>query len=162
MSTTAPTAFRLTGWHVLASVVVFFGVFITVDVLMAIDAYRTYSGEVSTSPYEDGLAYDSQLDQQREQAQLAWKMTLALAGPGEVRLSATTATGQALDGLTVSGRLERPATETGRIDLAFQPRGSGVYVARVAGLPAGGWDARISAYDHHGRRFDAERRLTAP
>ena len=58
MSTTASTAFRLTGWHVLASVVLFFGVFITVDVLMAIDAYRTYSGEVSTSPYEDGLAFN--------------------------------------------------------------------------------------------------------
>lgn len=162
MSTTASTAFRLTGWHVLASVVLFFGVFITVDVLMAIDAYRTYSGEVSTSPYEDGLAYDSQLDQQRNQARLAWKMALGLTGPGEIRLSAATASGQALDGLMVTGRLERPATEKGRIDLVFQPRGGGVYVARAGRLPAGGWDARISAYDRHGRRFDAERRLIAP
>ena len=162
MSTAAPPAFRLNGWHVLAACVAFFATVTAVDVMMAVDAYRTHSGEVSTSPYEDGLAYDSQLDQQRAQARLGWKLGLGLNAPGEVRLTAATAHGVALDGLRVGGRLERPATETGRIDLVFEPRGAGVYVARVASLPQGAWDARVSAYDSQHRRFDAERRLIAP
>lgn len=162
MTAAASPGFRINGWHVLAGFLAFFVVVTAVDVVMAVDAYRTHSGEVSTSPYEDGLAYDSQLDQQRNQARLGWRMALGLGASGEVRLTAATATGAALDGLRVTGRLERPATEEGRIDLAFQPLGPGVYVAQPSRLPAGAWDARISAYDRHGRRFDAERRLIAP
>jgi len=161
MTAIARPAFRITGWHVLAGFLAFFVAVTAVDVLMVVDAYRTHSGEVSTSPYEDGLAYDSQLDQQRTQARLGWKMTLALAG-GEIRVAAQSAGGAPLDGLRLTGRLERPATEKGRMDLTFRPEGKGVYVADARAVQAGAWDARISAYDRHGRRFDAERRLIAP
>jgi nitrogen fixation protein FixH len=162
MSTAASPAFRLNGWHVLAGLVAFFGVVIAVDVVMMVDAYSTFSGEVSTSPYEDGLAYDSQLDQQRDQARLGWRMTLAFAQPGEIRLSAVGPNGAPLSALRVTGRLERPATEAGRLALDFREASPGVYVAQAGRVAGGAWDARISAYDRQGRRFDAERRLLSP
>ncbi len=54
-----PAASELNGWHVLAGFVVFFGVTIAVDTVMIVDAYRTYPGEAAASPYEEGLAFDS-------------------------------------------------------------------------------------------------------
>lgn len=152
--------FRLTGWHVLAALVVFFGVTIAVDTVMMIDAYHTFPGEVASSPYEEGLAYDSQLDQQRAQAILAWRMTVALDGP-TVHLTAVDRAGAPLPGLRIVARLERPATEQGRRDFQFHQVSPGVYEAAVAPL-TGAWDIRLSAYDAKGHRFDAERRLFAP
>ncbi len=150
----------LTGWHVLAILVVFFGATFAVDAVMVADAYHTFSGEVATSPYEEGLAYDSQLDQQRAQAALGWRMTIGLAGPA-IRLSAVDRQGRPLAGLRLVARLERPATEEGRRPVAFKEVAPGVYEAATGAL-SGAWDIRVSAVDAGRRRFDAERRLIAP
>ena len=48
------SAFRLTGWHVLAGFVVFFGAVIAVDAGMMTLAYRTHPGEVSVTPGKFG------------------------------------------------------------------------------------------------------------
>jgi len=161
MSTSgAPRSFRLTGWHVLAMFVAFFGVVIAVDTAMMIDAYRTFPGEVTEQPYEEGLRYDLALDQQHRQAALGWKMAAGLGEAGVVTLTARDAAGAPLAGLRIEARLERPATEQGRRALAFSERSPGVYQAR-AGALAGAWDLRLSAY-RRGLRFDAERRLVAP
>jgi nitrogen fixation protein FixH len=152
--------FRLTGWHVLAALVIFFGVTIAADAIMVMDAYRSFPGEVASSPYEEGLAYDSQLDQQRRQAALGWSMTIGLVGSG-VRLTAIDRNGAPLPGLRITARLERPATEQGRRNVEFREVAPGVYQAPVGPL-SGAWDLRLSAIDARGRRFDAERRLIAP
>ena len=56
----APTrpAFTLKGWHVLVGMLLFFGADIAVNTVFMMDAYRTYPGEGSQTPYEDGLAYN--------------------------------------------------------------------------------------------------------
>ncbi len=151
---------QLTGWHVLAILVVFFGATFAVDAVMIGDAYKTFSGEVATSPYEDGLAYDSQLDQQRAQASLGWRMTIGLAGR-VIRLRAADAHGHPLTGLRFAASLERPATERGHRAIAFKGVSPGLYEAD-AGALSGAWDIRVSAVDAAHRRFDAERRLIAP
>lgn len=152
--------FQLTGWHVLAMLIVFFGVIFVVDAVMVTDAYHTFPGEVASSPYEEGLAYDSQLDQQRAQAALGWRMGVGLIGE-EIRLTATKADNSALTGLRLKARLERPATEEGRRSLLFREVSPGVYSA-TAGRLTGAWDIRLSAFDAGRHRFDAERRLIAP
>jgi nitrogen fixation protein FixH len=153
--------FRLTGWHVLAILGVFFGLTFAVDGVMVIDAYHSFPGEVASSPYEDGLAYDSQLDQQAAQATLGWRMTAGLSAAGRIRLTAVDRSGAPLPGLRLEARLERPATEQGRRTVSFRETSPGVYVAD-AGRLAGAWDLRLSARDAQGCRFDAERRLIAP
>jgi nitrogen fixation protein FixH len=160
LSHTRP-GFRLNGWHVLAMFVVFFGVTIAVDTVMIVQSYRTYPGEVSSQPYEDGLAWDSELDQQHAQAALGWKMSAGLDAAGVVTIAARDRSGAPLTLTRIEARLERPATEQGLRQLTFKPAGLGQYRAN-AGALSGAWDLRLSAYDAKGRRFDAERRLVAP
>ena len=157
----ARTGFSLNGWHVLAILVAFFGVTAAVDGVMVMDAYATYPGEVSSTPYEDGLAYDSELDQQHRQAAFGWRLTAGVDSGGAVEVAAMDRNGAPVELSRIDARLERPATEQGRRDIRFVRTAAGVYRAQVGTL-AGAWDLRFSAYDARGRRFDAERRLLAP
>jgi nitrogen fixation protein FixH len=156
----APTGFRLNGWHVLAMLVAFFGVTLAVDTVMIVDSYRTYPGEVSSQPYEDGLAWDSELDQQHAQAKLGWTMAAGFDRAGQIELMVHDRAGAPLTLAQIDARLERPATEQGKQRIHFTRAAAGVYRAKVGPL-SGAWDLRLSAYDSKGRRFVAERRLFA-
>jgi nitrogen fixation protein FixH len=152
--------FRLTGWHVLAVLVGFFGTVIAVDVGFAMMAFRTFPGEVSVTPYEDGLLYNKKLAQLAAQEKLGWRAA-AGAQPDQVMIEMRDAAGAPLSGLAISGKLERPATEAGRRLLKFRETAPGSYVAISDGL-TGTWDLTAEAADAKGRRFEAERRLTWP
>jgi nitrogen fixation protein FixH len=156
----APRGFRLTGWHVLALIVGFFAVVIGVDATFATLAVRTFPGEVSVTPYEDGLLYNKKLAQLAAQEKLGWRAA-AGAEAGRVVVEMRDAAGRPLSGLSLSGKLERPATETGRKVLAFREVGPGLYAAAPGAL-AGTWDLTAEAADRAGHRFEAERRLTWP
>lgn len=158
--TTAPErrSFRLTGWHVLAGFVAFFGVTIAVDTVMIVDAYRSYPGEATASPYEEGLAFDSEIAQQARQQALGWRMTAGFTPAGALAVAVTDRDGRPVSGLNVNGSLERPATVEGRRKLAFRETAPGAYQAPASGL-SGAWDLSLRAEDGHGRRFDATRRL---
>jgi len=151
-------AFRLTGWHVLAMLVSFFAVVIGVDVAFTVLAVRTFPGQVSVTPYEDGLLYNKKLEQIAAQERLGWR---AAAAPGAdvVAVEMRDAQDRPLGGLTLRGRLERPATEVGKISLAFREAAPGRYVADAKGL-AGTWDLTVFAHDAGQNSFEAERRLT--
>ena len=56
--TSESPGFRLNGWHVLAMFVLFFGVDIAVNTGFVIMSVKTFPGEVSVTPYEDGLLHD--------------------------------------------------------------------------------------------------------
>ena len=153
--------FRLTGWRVLGIFVVFFGVVAAVDGSMMVRAYRTYPGEVSATPYEDGLSYDKVLARERAQADLGWRTAIALAGPGAIQVTAHDRSGAPIVFTRISAHLERPATLQGAHDVRFGLAGPGVYRAEVAGL-SGAWDVTVSGVDAAGHRFDAAQRLVAP
>lgn len=162
---TQPTApampgFRLTGWHVLAIIVGFFSVVVAVDVSFLMTAYRTHPGEVSVTPYEDGLLYNKHLAQLAAQERLGWRATAA-AQPGAVVIEFRDRTGAPLRGLAIAARLERPATESGRVVLRFAEAAPGRYVARARGL-TGAWDLTAEAHGDGTSSFLAERRLTWP
>jgi nitrogen fixation protein FixH len=157
---TPPVGFRLTGWHFLAIIVGFFVVVIAVDVSFAVVAYRTHPGEVSVTPYEDGLIYDRKIAQLRAQETLGWSAAAA-AEPGRVVVLVRDRDGRALSGLKISGKLERPATETGRVTPRFAETAPGRYEAREAGL-SGAWDLTAQATDSARHTFELERRLTWP
>lgn len=156
----AGTGFRLKGWHVLAAVVGFFTVVIAVDVSFAVMAYRTFPGEVSVTPYEDGLVYNRKLAQIAAQEKLGWKAA-AEARAGAVVLIVEDRSGRPVQGLRISGKLERPATESGRLHAVFTEAAPGRYVANVA-HEHGAWDLTAEAHDAQGHLFMAERRLTWP
>lgn len=156
----APSGFRITGWHVLGVVIGFFALVIAVDVTFTVLAVRTFPGEVSVTPYEDGLLYNRKIAQMDAQAKLGWRAAAA-ARPKAVVLEMRDRAGAPLPGLAVTGKLERPATEAGRRMLAFRETEPGVYVARPGALD-GAWDLTAEASDRAGHRFEAERRLSWP
>jgi nitrogen fixation protein FixH len=57
----------LTGRHVLGVVVGFFAVIIALNIWFLTLAYRTFPGQVSDTPYEDGLAFNQRLAAQAAQ-----------------------------------------------------------------------------------------------
>lgn len=156
----AETGFRVRGWHVFAGVASFFAVVIGVDAAFTVLALRTHPGEVSVTPYEDGLLYNRKLAQVAAQERLGWRAAAAAQADG-VTLALTDRGGRPLSGLAVSGQLQRPATDAGRIPLAFREIAPGRYAARPGPL-AGVYDLTVRADDADGRRFEAERRLSWP
>jgi nitrogen fixation protein FixH len=158
--TPAPTApsFRIAGWHVLVAMLVFFGVVIAVDTAFVFAAYRTYPGEVAVTPYEDGLDYNRTVARRKAQAALGWSAS-AGAEDGAVTVEIRDAAGAPVSGLKVKGALRRPATETGKIELAFVEVEPGRYAAAVK-PDAGAWDLSVTATGSGPTAFEAERRLT--
>jgi nitrogen fixation protein FixH len=164
LSVTPPAGkppFTLNGWHVLAMFVVFFGIIIAVDTLFVVKAYKTFSGEVAANPYETGIAWNRTLAQRRAEAALGWTVNVSEAPNHVIELSVTDRAGKPLDGLTVTGLLERPATEAGRLNVVFKPYGPGLYRTDPIG-PAGAWDLSAKARDAQGHLFEAEKRFTWP
>ena len=159
-SVQAPARPVIRGWHVFVAVSAFFGVIIAVDGAFTVAALRTFPGQVSVTPYEDGLLYNRHIAQIEAQERLGWQAAAA-AEPGQVVLELQDRDGRPLSGLVVTGRLERPATEAGRIALAFAEASPGRYAA-PAGRIAGAWDLTVEAKAPSGEAFVAERRLTWP
>lgn len=158
MDTSGAKGLRLTGWHVLGIVTTFFAVVVGVDVSFAILAEKTFPGQVSVTPYEDGLVYNRHIAQLAAQDRLGWRAAAA-AEPGQVVLELRDRNGQPLTGASATGKLERPATEAGRIQLRFAETSPGRYVAPT-GRIAGAWDLSAEARGPTGGVFEAQRRLT--
>jgi nitrogen fixation protein FixH len=158
----SPTGgFQIRGWHVLAMVVTFFLVVFAVDGAFAVYAYRTFPGQVSVTPYEDGVTYNRHLAQLAAQEKLGWTPMAGVTPQGNLKVEVRDREGALLKGLNVTGRLERPATEAGRVVPVFHEESPGVYVAKTAGL-TGSWDLTAELKDREGHAFEAERRLTWP
>lgn len=155
------TGFHIKGWHVLAGVIAFFTLVVGVDVGFTVMAYRTFPGEVSRTPYEDGVAYNRKLAQLAAQSRLGWTVAAGVEPSGEILVQVRDRGGQPVRGLAGMGKLERPATEAGRVMAKFREAAPGQYLARPGRL-LGAWDLTVTLTDPAGHRFEAERRLTWP
>lgn len=152
---------RLNGWHVLGLFVLFFGVIIAVNTDFVVLALTSYPGEVSTTPYEDGLAYNKVLQRSDAQALLGWRAAMGFKSPGIVELTMADRAGKPVALSRIEAAIERPATLNGRRALRFAPVSPGVYVAKTD-APPGAWDLTLTASDAEGHRFDGARRIIAP
>jgi len=158
--TTTP-GFTIKGWHVLAAFIAFFGVIIAVDILFISLAVRTFSGEAASNPYESGLLYNRTLAQRRQEAALGWTATIEETAGDTVQVRVTDRAGAALEGLSVTGDLERPATTRGKRTVRFVSAGAGLYRADTAPLD-GAWDLRVTIRGPGETVFEAQRRLVRP
>ena len=109
---------RVTGWHVLAVILVFFGVIITVNVIFIIQATRTFRGEDEPRSYVQGLDYNSTLAARAEQAALGWTATTEVEDGRVVIFAAgtgnpffTTDTAAALRGAEIGAEIVLKATK---------------------------------------------------
>ena len=160
-ATPRPTGFVVKGWHVLAGLILFFGIDMAVNTYFMVSAYRTFPGETSLTPYEDGVAYNATLKQHRAQAVLGWRLAAGVDDSGRIRVDARDRQGAPLNALRVTAHMRRPATDSGERDLSLAGIGPGEYAAAPGPL-TGAWDVEVSATDGAGRVAMAARRLVLP
>lgn len=142
MAVAAPQK-QLTGRHVLAMLVAFFGIVIGVNLLMAYLANSTWSGLVVANGYVASQSFDKDLAKARAQEALGWQVGFS-GEANRIRLTFADAKGQKIDGLTITGALERTVTDAQDQKLTFSSMGSGVYSA-PANLTPGVWEVEVDA-----------------
>lgn len=152
--------FTLNGWHVLAAFVAFFGLIFAVNGLFMYQAIHTFPGQTVDNPYEAGLEYNRTLAQAAAEARLGWKAQVGQSGE-TIRLIVQDSAGRPVEGLTVSGKIERPATEQGRRMIQLKEVSAGSYQVALSDM-TGAWDFSATARDKAGHVFEAHRRLIWP
>ncbi|MBY0568151.1 MAG: FixH family protein [Hyphomonadaceae bacterium] len=151
--TAAP--FRVRGWHVLASMLVFFGAIIAVNVAFAVIAVRSFPGEDVRRSYLQGIHYNDTLAQRRAETAVGWTAVAALAerdGAPVLEISIQAPDGEPIRGATITGVLQRPATAREDRDLSFVEVGDGRYEAEPGALATGQWRLRAQAQRNESTR----------
>jgi nitrogen fixation protein FixH len=133
----------LTGWHMLAIVLTFFGVVIAVNVAMAIAASGTFPGLVVENSYVASQHYDELLEKADEQDRKGWGVRLSSAG-GILRLALSDAGGAPVRRLAVGAHIGRPSTTREDRNVAFSLLADGSYESQEA-LPPGLWEVDLEA-----------------
>jgi nitrogen fixation protein FixH len=150
-------AFRFTGWHMLALAMAFFGVVISVNILLAVVSARSWTGMVVEDSYVAGQQFETARKAHDAQEMAGWKPTFDYAS-GTARLTIVDASGQSLDIGDVSVLINRPVGGHEDQVLALTRQSDGTYAAPLA-LPVGAWDATVSADKTTLGPFRLERRF---
>lgn len=137
------------GWHVLMILIGFFGVTIGVNAYFVTMALSTAPGEYQKKSYLQGLHYNEVIAARAAQAAAGWTAALetrTLPGVGfEVTVTMKEPGGRALDGLTLTGTLRRPADAERDHDLSFSALGEGVYRVIAPDVVPGQWRLAFDA-----------------
>lgn len=155
--------FELKGGHVLAMMLAFFGITITVNAVFAAYAISTFSGEDVSKPYMRGLEYNRTLAAREAQERLGWSAEIdAARGGGSsivVTVKISTSGGIPKVGLAVRATFRRPTDASLDRTIALKAVEAGMYRAVVKGVSRGQWDVTASAKSSEGDVFEAGRRI---
>ncbi len=145
MASTDTETWTITGWHVLAAVVLFFGTVFAVNGVFLYSALQTHTGIVSQQPYRKGLEYNQRIAADERQQQLGWTHRVGLdAAAGRVNVSLIDRHGRPVSGLEITGFIGRPSTVQHDVRLNFaETTRPGLYSAPVSGLEPGNWLAQL-------------------
>jgi nitrogen fixation protein FixH len=159
----AQTARPLTGRTVLAALLAFFGVVMSVNGIMIALAIGTMPGLENEKPYQAGVAYNAEIEASRAQAGRHWTVASHIArdglGRAIVTVTARDSNGIPVGGLTVAARLLRPADQRGDHTITLGERGPGTYEGEANGVAAGAWDVETEASRASERLFRSHNRI---
>lgn len=141
-----PDPRRLTGRHVLAALIAFFGVVFSVNGYFLMRALSTHTGVVVNEPYRKGLAYNTRITADARQAQLGWHDDIQLTTDGTLTVAISDRDGVPVSGLSLAGVLARPSTASADIALRLTEVGGEHYIASAGTLAPGAWIAAIEAH----------------
>jgi nitrogen fixation protein FixH len=133
---------RFTGWHMTAILVTFFGVVITVNLVMAHYAIGTFGGTVVDNSYVASQNYNRWLAAAEQQSRLGWKATLSLDSSRRLQVKADKA-GMPISGLTISGVAAHPLGRVPPISLNFTKASMDTFFAQQP-LPKGRWKIALA------------------
>jgi len=162
MTSAGATAFVLTGRHVLACLLLFFGCVFAVNFYMARVAIQTFSGLEAAKPYQEGIKYDEEIARARAQDERHWSVEASLrpAAPGFflIDIHQKDAGGFVTPGLNVTATFMHPADR--RRDVSVEvPRIDAGHFAAPVQIAQGRWNLRIEARDSQSLLFRSESRV---
>lgn len=135
----------LDGRHVLFMLLSFFGVIFAVNGFFLVSALRTHTGVVAVEPYRKGLAYNTRIAADAQQAALGWQEHLELGSTGALTLSLNDRNGVAVPGLSIRATVGRPSSAHDDRQHLLREMETGLYQANVGVLAKGNWLVTLEA-----------------
>jgi nitrogen fixation protein FixH len=146
----------LTGRKVLFMLVVFFGVVISVNMVMMKLAILTLPGSDVDSAYRASLAYENEIAAAHEQNARNWKVDAHIErapdGGAMLQVEARDDKGRPMSGLKFKGRFERPTDRRADQPVALAETRVGIYRGSAAPILPGQWDLVLEG-DAAGQRM---------
>ena len=103
---------ELTGHHVFWMLVAFFGVMFVVNIIFAVAAVKSFTGEDVPKSYRQGIEYNQAISARRDQLSLGWTVAannyVQENGSRVIVVDARDKTGNRLEGLEISGIIRHP------------------------------------------------------
>jgi nitrogen fixation protein FixH len=159
MSDFKPIEGQFTGRHMLIIMILFFGVIIGVNVLMAVVANRSWTGLVVKNSYVASQNFNKELDAARRVAALGWTTQFELdAGHAVARLADESGP---LTGLNVTLKIARPTNENEDRTVVLKETAAGDYRTPIA-LGPGVWSADLTVTAEGGETIRRHRRIVIP
>jgi len=153
---------RITGRHVMAGFVAFFGVVIAVNGAFVYLALATWTGLDTEDAYSRGLAYNDVLAAAEQQHRLGWRVDIGIENSGPrsalIDLRVRDADGHAVEGLSVDADIRRPTNDRLDRNLALAPTIPGTYQGEVTLPRAGNWEVRVTAREGDVVRYIVDQR----
>ena len=144
MISKAQRPFVFTGWHMLAILVAFFGVIITVNMTMAYLANSTWSGLISKNTYVASQDFNKRAAIARKWLESGIDGELGVSG-NEVSYRLTKS-GAAVSADEVKVHFRHPVGEKHDFALTLAPAGDGVYRGTIAGMvDDGAWIVELES-----------------
>ncbi len=134
---------ELTGKHILAIFIAFFGVIIAVNLYMATQAIGTFGGVVVDNSYVASQKYNGWLAEARAQKELGWEEQVIRGSDGTLTVTVTDALKAPLAGASINVLARHPLGRAPELDIAFTEVAPGQYRAATP-LPAGRWQVHVT------------------
>jgi len=132
------TGFRLTGKHVLAMLIAFFGIIFAVNGVLVYLAQTSWTGLMKGNGYEASIKYNKEAEKARKMLAKGWRTQILVPRDGRVMIELKDKAGQPLSGLVAKVKIGRPVGERDDREFAFRDNGAGRYVIPEP-LKPGAW-----------------------
>lgn len=130
---------RITGYHATAMFVVFFGVIITVNLVMARYALSSFGGTVVDNSYVASQKYNDWLEAARAQQRYGWTISEPLRDDDRIVMRITLGDGGApMTGGNISAEAMHPVGRSDSFTIGFSEAAPGVYRS-IEAVPEGRW-----------------------
>lgn len=153
---------EITGGMVLAALIAFFGVVMTVNFVMARFAVSTFGGVETENAYQAGLAYSKEEEAAARQASLGWQVEVHVENLGanarQITARVVDEAGRPLSDLQPSIRLVHPTDARKDALLVLVGVGDGRYRGETL-APDGQWDLEIDFTQAGQRVFRTKNRI---
>jgi len=161
MSNQTGTPRPWTGWTILLTLLISFGVIFAVNGILIYEALSTLSGVETDSAYQAGLQFEQNVAMAKAQEARHWRVDAALtAASGGERLDvdARDAAGKPLGGMQALAVFERPTDRRLDREVVLIDDGAGHFHGR-AEVAAGQWDLVIELTRDGERMFRSRNRI---